>query len=239
MEVKTKLVTVQFPGRELQLEVVEDIESLITDPYDEDKVPSWADIWPAAYGLARFIYGCLDFDGESLLELGAGIGLPGMAAALKGASVTLSDFNPMAIDFCRRNARRNGLDNVDVLLGDWRSFVCDRKFDWIIGSDVLYDPKLNRHVGRILDEYLEERGKAMFAHPGRQKTYEFLGEWYKAERFIEQRVIVPVTVEDHIFPRQDIVIHLYRPRSYPEAQRTNHIPGGRSVRSRSRSPHGS
>ena len=209
MEIKTKLVTVKLHDHRLDLEVVEDIESLVTDPYDEDKVPSWADIWPAAYGLAYFIYRCPDFNGASLLELGAGIGLPGMAAALKGASVTLSDLNPMALDFCARNARRNGLQNVEVLLGDWRSFASDRKFEWIIGSDMLYDPKLNRHVARVVEEYLAEGVKVMFAHPGRPQTYSFLAEWYKPGRFIEQRAIVPVVVEDHIFPRQDIVIHTY------------------------------
>ena len=60
-KIKKKKLTVNLPGRELTLYVAADIEALITDVSDEDKVPCWADVWPAAYGLAYFIWESVDF----------------------------------------------------------------------------------------------------------------------------------------------------------------------------------
>jgi predicted nicotinamide N-methyase len=122
--IEKKELIISLPGRELKLYVAADIEALITDVNDEDKVPCWADVWPASYGLAYFIWETIDFSpGESVLELGAGMGLPGIVCGLKGAKLTLSDFNPTALGMAGDNARINGLD-AELLQEDWRKLSC-------------------------------------------------------------------------------------------------------------------
>jgi release factor glutamine methyltransferase len=49
----------------------------------------------------------LTLQGTSLLELGAGSGLIGMHAAKRGAIVTATDINPIAIEYLKKNSAEN------------------------------------------------------------------------------------------------------------------------------------
>ncbi len=206
--IEKKELVISLPGRELKLYVAADIEALITDVNDEDKVPCWADVWPAAYGLAHFIWETIDFSpGERVLELGAGMGLPGIVCGLKGAKLTLSDFNPTALRMAGDNARINGLD-ADLLQEDWRKFACQDKFDCILASDILYDPKLNPYLGKIFSNNLKPGGKILISHPGRKATYEFLDKWLDNNLFQEKKHLREIELQDALLPRYNIVIHL-------------------------------
>src|SRR5579885_2021506 len=58
---------------------------------DEEFLPYWAELWPSGVALARFVAG-LELEGTRVLELGCGLGLPSLAAALRGADVLASDW---------------------------------------------------------------------------------------------------------------------------------------------------
>jgi len=204
---ETKEVYFALPGRQLGLLVVKDVEKLITDPADEDKIPCWAEIWPAARGLSRWIWDNLEFNGAEVLELGAGLGLPGIVCGLKGARVTFSDFNPLALKLAAGNAARNGLAAYEVLLGDWRDFRIEKRFPWVIGSDIFYDPKLNAYLQNVLDKTTDSGSCLLAAHPGRPATFAFLEELGRRRRVEEQRAVVPVTVDDPYFPYYEIHVH--------------------------------
>jgi predicted nicotinamide N-methyase len=67
-------------------------------------------VWNAAILTADFISsGYFSVDGESVLELGAGAGLPGILSALKGAElVVLSDYeSPELLNNLQRNVKEN------------------------------------------------------------------------------------------------------------------------------------
>lgn len=187
--------------------VVADVEKLITDPADEDKVPCWAEIWPAARGLARWIWDNLRFKNEELLELGSGLGLPGIVCGLKGARVTFSDFNPSALELASLNATRNGLANFDTFLGDWRDFQMEKKYKWVVGSDVFYDPKLNVHLMNVIGAVTDRGSNLLIAHPGRPATFSFIQDLHARVETEEQESVIPVTIEDPYFPYYEIHIH--------------------------------
>ncbi len=93
---------------------------------------------------------------------------------------------------------------------DWRHFPLQEQFDWIIGSDVLYNPKSNPYVERILARNLAPYGQLLFAHPGRKVTFEFLQEQVNAS-FKERRALIPVRVDNPLLSDYKIDIHhLYR-----------------------------
>jgi predicted nicotinamide N-methyase len=205
-----------LPGLSLSFEIVANVEDLVTNPEDDDQIPYWAELWPASRGLAQYIWEQVDFNGDKVLELGAGLGLPGLVAACKGARVTISDYQPEALKIASRNALRNGIEGVVFELGDWRDWPLREKFDWIIGSDVLYNPRSNPYVGRILLGNLAASGQLLFAHPGRQATLSFLGELV-ASGFQERRGTIPVAVDNPPLSDYKIDIHHLQKKPLQEA----------------------
>src|SRR3954467_4144179 len=69
----------------------------------EEYLPYWAELWPSAVALARAI-GVRALHGAVTLELGCGLGLPAIAAALAGGRVLASDWAPDAVAVAARNA---------------------------------------------------------------------------------------------------------------------------------------
>lgn len=205
-----KEVYVSLPGKEIKMIVTADFEALITDLEDEDKVPCWAEVWPAAYGLARHIWERLSFSPEEkVLELGAGMGLPGIVCGLKGASIILSDFNDQALRMAGDNARANGVE-AQLLQADWRTFESTKKYDYILASDILYDPKLNPYLGRIFEQNIKEGGYIFVSHPRRPATEAFLHDWHNPSFFEEKLYGETVELEDSLLSNYDIAVHCFR-----------------------------
>lgn len=209
MEIALKRVVFELPGKDILLDVVADVESLITDVSDADKVPCWAEIWPAARALARYIWEQADVKGRRVLELGSGLGLPGTVCAVKGAKVTFSDYHAPAVELSVQNARNNGCD-ARGHLDDWRFFSLEEKYDWIIGSDVFYDPKLNPFVLQIFKNNLNPGGQLLLSHQRRQHTYDFV-ELVKRELGLEEtRLDVVEEDESSVYRTFQVSIHHLR-----------------------------
>ncbi|XP_072298900.1 histone-arginine methyltransferase METTL23 [Eucyclogobius newberryi] len=117
-------------------------------------------VWPCAVVLAQFLWNRRrELKNKTVLELGAGVALPGVAAALLGSSVLLSDSAelPQCLENCARSCRTNGLKVVPApgpgvpcsavpVLGLSWGHVSPRllslpRVDLILGSDVFYDPQ--------------------------------------------------------------------------------------------------
>uniref|UniRef100_A0A3B3CL07 Methyltransferase 23, arginine n=1 Tax=Oryzias melastigma TaxID=30732 RepID=A0A3B3CL07_ORYME len=83
----------------------------------------------------------------SVLQIGAGVSLPGVVAARCGARLFLSDSSekPSCLQNCRRSGEANGLSGVSVLGLSWGEVPPDLlllpELDVVLGSDVFYDPE--------------------------------------------------------------------------------------------------
>jgi len=75
-------------------------------------------------------------EGQTLLDLGCGTGLVGIAAAktLGETNVYMTDIDPNAVACARENAARNGVPNVTISCGDALSAVDFSGFDWILSN---------------------------------------------------------------------------------------------------------
>ncbi len=109
----------------------------------DEYMPYWADLWPASRMLARTILRSDWPKGTVALEVGCGLGLPGIAALAKGMRVIFSDCDVTAVRFAANNARMNGFTNFETLPMDWRFPPEDRQFSLILCSDLCYE---RRHV---------------------------------------------------------------------------------------------
>jgi release factor glutamine methyltransferase len=77
---------------------------------------------------------------KSFLELGAGSGLISFYAASKGASVTATDINPVAVEYLEKNRKKNGIE-IRVIHSDMFNQIPAAPFDIIAINPPYYKRK--------------------------------------------------------------------------------------------------
>jgi methyltransferase-like protein 23 len=207
---KRMLLNIDLNDKVIPLAVAAEPEQLIGDTADPDQTPCWSDVWPAARALARHIWSGPELTGSTVLELGAGVGLPGVACGLKGASVAFSDFQPLALELCEQNARLNQLTDYRLLLEDWRAFSSRERFDLVLASDIAYEPRLLPHLKAAMLQSVEIGGAIYLTHDHRPVTFSFIEEILASRLFTEERLVVPVQVEDPLRPHYQIDLHILK-----------------------------
>jgi predicted nicotinamide N-methyase len=105
----------------------------------DEYMPYWVDLWPAARMLAKVILRETWAPGTEALEVGCGLGLPGVVALAAGLRVTFSDYDATALRFAADNARANGFTDFRLLQMDWRSPPADQRWPVVLGSDLVYE----------------------------------------------------------------------------------------------------
>ncbi len=88
--------------------------------------------------------------GRRVLELGAGLGLPSLAAALRGASVLATDWADDAVALLRANAKRNSirLRVKRVRWDDPEPLLREAPWQLVLGADLLYE---ERNAAQLLE----------------------------------------------------------------------------------------
>jgi 16S rRNA (guanine1207-N2)-methyltransferase len=111
----------------------------------------------------RLLLGALETQpADEILDVGCGYGVIGIVAAAgapRGRAV-LTDVNERAVALSRENARRNGLANVEVLLGSGYEPVRGQRFDVIATNPPIRAGR--RAVGGIIEgapEHLKPGGR--------------------------------------------------------------------------------
>ncbi|MDF1505047.1 methyltransferase domain-containing protein [Roseisolibacter sp. H3M3-2] len=132
-------------------------------------------LWSASIALAHDVAArAADLRGRTVLELGAGTGLPGIVAASLGARVVQTDKQAVALAVCRRNGARNGVAGVEYRQADWDAWTDAARYDWILGADVLYADGMHDRLRRIFDANLAPGGRLLLADPFRPLSFRLL-----------------------------------------------------------------
>jgi predicted nicotinamide N-methyase len=168
---------VPIAGRDLSVLRPRDTEALLDEEaFDRDEyMPYWAELWPSALALARAV-AARALHGARTLELGCGLGLPSLAAALAGGRVLATDWAPDATAMTARNAERNGL-TLETLACSWTEptpLLERAPWDLVLASDVLYEARNGDALLPLLPRLIGPRGAIWLADPGRTAAGPFL-----------------------------------------------------------------
>ncbi len=163
----TRRVVLDFGGVQTQLFVVDRLEdfvdgnALLRDT-DAPEPPYWAHLWPGARSLARLCGTRVECSGRRVVDIGCGLGLAGLSAAVRGASVTLVDTAQDALRFVQASAELNRC-RVDAVQTDVRHAGLRSHFDYCLAADVTYDPVLQTALADFLATHLAPGGQAWCA----------------------------------------------------------------------------
>lgn len=166
---RTTTRVVQIGGRDVDLLSPANADDLISedDYVMDERLPYWADLWPSAQILAAEVR-TMRLAGQRVLELGCGMGLVAVAATMAGGDVTATDYYEDAILFAKLNAAEATGKVIATRMVDWSRMPADLgKFDVVLASDVLYEPRYAALVAGAIAATLARGGEAIVADPGR------------------------------------------------------------------------
>lgn len=168
--------TVTVGSRQYLLRKPSNSDHLISeaDYVKDERLPYWADVWPASRQLAATLLEERG-TGRLLLELGCGVGLATIAALDAGFQVTATDYYDDALHVTRANAERNLGSEPATRMVNWREWPDDiGTFDMVVGADVIYEAEYSTLVARCLSRALSPQGEGIIADPGRIALAGFL-----------------------------------------------------------------
>jgi len=176
---------IALPVGEVALTRPRDSEALLTEEgfEKEELLPYWAELWSSGVALAYDVAGRA-LRGASVVELGCGLGLPSIAAALAGGRVLATDWSADAVRATAANAALNdaAVETAKVAWAAPDAIVERAPWAYVIASDVLYEP---RNVDLLLDllpRLVDRKGRVLIADPGRNPAGDFIeraaaGRW--------------------------------------------------------------
>lgn len=179
---KMKRHTETFGPISLTIETLADLDRAISDLCDgvdekaqeavfvEDLCPYFGVVWPAARGVSEHIANMGTWlKGKTVLELGCGLALPSMVAAKLGAKVVATDFHPDVPQFLENNMRLNDLTSAQIEYRNynWTTAEPLGQFDFVVGSDVLYESTHPSDVARALAANCARGSHILLGDPGR------------------------------------------------------------------------
>ena len=138
----------------------------------------WEYVWGTSLIFCRLLHR-LPFDksGSSVLEIGCGSALCGLACALGGATVLSSDSVQDAVDIAKQSALKNNLElnQISFERRTWERLEMfeESAFDVVLGSDVLFYRGAAPHVANVIAKSMTLEGCALIADPVRLNVDDF------------------------------------------------------------------
>jgi predicted nicotinamide N-methyase len=229
----TVLQSIPFRGLTIELLRVADVDTLLdrlpqVQYRSDERLPYWADLWPSALALAQYVWDRVDVQGLDVLELGCGLGLAGVVAGRKGASVTFTDYEADALTFARYNALHNGCLGAVIRHLDWHTPVLNPAYSMVLASDLFYERVNFQPLLRILQMALVPEGDFILAEPNRPIARDFF-RMLRDHGFQYERSTISVDANNE---RHEVSIYHGRRKSPPFGAGAEHVgpgPKGRST----------
>ncbi|KAG1690206.1 hypothetical protein DVH05_028279 [Phytophthora capsici] len=190
----------------------------------QEKQGQQAKVWDCALVLSKFLVNDAFFprdffENKRVIELGCGIGVPGLAAAALGSKEVILTDMPMAVPWIQTNIERNetlGYISVPVraqgLMWGEKDELESLQFDVILCSDLVYG---HRDISQKLVETIMQLShsntlivsahEARFAGDRGESFFELLSErQFQVEQVPRERL-------DSVYNAANMHVHLIRP----------------------------
>jgi len=130
--------------------------------------PYWAKVWPSSIALLKVLqkHPSLIKD-KTVLELGAGIGLPSLMMADITKSIQISDYDNEAVSLLQKNIEHLQLQNVEAMQLDWNAISDNMQPEVILLSDVNYDPTQFETLTKLIEKFLHQGSTIILSTPQR------------------------------------------------------------------------
>lgn len=169
---ETECFTRTYNGKTFVFERPRDSNALLEEIGEEEFMvdeflPYWAELWPSSDTAVDFLLSRFAEKPQSILEIGAGLGMVSVILASQGHHLTASDYSEESCGYIRKNSERNNL-SVSAVCADWRnpSFSVG-VFSSVVGIDILYEERWCMPVAQCIAEVLHPDGEAFIFDPHR------------------------------------------------------------------------
>ncbi len=109
---------------------------------------------------------------------------------------------------CKRNAQQNNIRGLEHRLVDWENWQDEARYDWILGSDILYGEPMHPHLKRIFETNLAPGGRILVADPFRGTSLKLMETLQEQNWKIE---ISKWSLGDEANPRPIGIFELLKP----------------------------
>ncbi len=158
---ETSVHELAINGRKFNVLLPKNLTGFINPQNIYSEFPFWAKIWPASWVLADYLSRLPVEKKKTFLEIGAGVGLVSIVAAAFGHNITLTEYNPDALEFARANAAVNGCPQLSIRRLDWNRPQLDNTIDCIVASEVTYKKADWRPLISLFKNYLAPGGEVI------------------------------------------------------------------------------
>lgn len=130
--------------------------------------PFWAKIWPSAKAMSAFLQRePVWIEGKSVIEIGAGIGLPSLIMAARASAMIISDHSADAVKQIEKNIQYLGLKHVQAVCIDWNHFPAEIKAETVLLSDINYAPDQFESLLALIRTFLTQGATIILSTPQR------------------------------------------------------------------------
>lgn len=159
-----------------QLEIYIPDTGAVQQAYSNNKDAAyWAQVWPASLGLCNFLQEHPHYiKDKNILELAAGLGLPGLYAAAIAKQVTITDREEQAVICIQQSIIHLQLKHTMAMAMDWKDAMQGPLPDVLLLSDVNYEPSVFDELLHVLEYFLQHKVTIIISTPQRLAAKQFI-----------------------------------------------------------------
>lgn len=153
--------------------------------------PFWAKVWPSAIALSSFLQQNIGLvNNKSVIEIGAGIGLPSFSVAQYAADLVITDYAANAVELMQKNIEYVGFKNIKAIVADWNLFPSSIVADVVLLSDTNYAPSEFESLIKLIQNFILKGVTIIIATPERITASPFI---YQLKMYITQQDLIEIT----------------------------------------------